>query len=363
MLVGLVFGLSEMGQPESGLLATTVMGMTLANQKFADVEHIVEFKEHLRILLISGLFIVLAARLDVSELARVGWSSSLLFVATLVVVARPVSVLIATAGSALSLRERLFMCWVAPRGIVAAAVASVLAGDTPVLVAVTFMVILCTVVLYGLTGPFVAHRLGVAERNPQGVLLVGADAWARAVADALSRHGFRVLLVDTNRQHVAAARLAGLETHNDSVLAEHIFDDLELGGLGRLIATTPNDWVNALATQKFVRVFGRGEVYQLRPLDDESETHRHLHGRWLFGEGRTFVDLARRMRNGAVVKSTAITDEFTWESYREYYGERAVPMFIITDQGRLNVLSEKQTVDPTPGQTLVSLVEGESAGG
>jgi len=118
MAVG-VFSLSNQFQAESGLLAVTVMGILIVNQKDIDIQHIIEFKENLRVLLISSLFIILAARLDLIYLTHIEWSSWI-FLAILVFVARPLAVLISTLGSGLNWKEKLFLSWMAPRGIIAA---------------------------------------------------------------------------------------------------------------------------------------------------------------------------------------------------------------------------------------------------
>jgi hypothetical protein len=178
----------------------------------------------------------------------------------------------------------------------------------------------------------------------------------------LSSQGFRVLLVDTNRQNIAAARLAGLETYSGSVLAEYALDEMDLGGLGRLIAATPNDWINVLAVQRLTRVFGRSGVYQLPSPEEDHEgksPHRHLHGRWVFGKDITFARLASHASRGATVRSTHLTDEFTFESYRQRYGHHAVPLFLVRDEKRLIVLAEDQSIEPRPGDVLIGMVDPE----
>jgi len=367
MLVVAVFTGANLLQPESGLLAVTVMGITLANQRLADVKHIVEFKENLRVLLISALFILLAARLRPGDLGGIG-AGGLLFVALLVVVGRPLAAFASTFKSRLSRNERLVLAWMAPRGIVAAAVASVFEPrleqvgyrDAHLLVPITFLVIIGTVAIYGLTSPLVARRLGVADANPQGVLLVGAHGWVRALASVLQTKGFRVLLVDSNRAHVAAARMAGLPTYAGSILAEYAIAEMSLGGLGRILAVTPNDWVNTLAVQRFRSVFGRAECYQLPPQDEsrgKQRLHKHLHGRWLFAEGVTDVVLEQRFAAGATIKATPLSAEFDYAAFQSLYGESAVPMLVITEGGRLNVIAADQTPKPLPGQTVISLVQ------
>jgi NhaP-type Na+/H+ or K+/H+ antiporter len=355
-------------QPESGLLAAVVMGITLANQRLVVVDHIVEFKENLRVLIISSLFILLGATVQLEDLNAFGWSG-LAFLGLVVFAVRPASVFLCTLGLKLSRGELVFLSVMGPRGIVAAAVASVFAlrlhaegyPEAGVLVPMTFLVIIGTVSTSSLLAPWVAHRMGLADIKPQGILIVGANAWARLVAAAVREQGFRVLLVDTNRTDLAAARMAGLETHGESILGEHLLDEIDLGGLGRLVAATPNDWVNVLAVHRFLRVFGRGEVYQVPPRDGRAdEAHRHLHGRWLFNEALSHDELAQRVREGAVVKPTTLTEAFTYMSFRAQYGERAAVLFVVTAARRLNVVRADQPIDPKPGDTLISLVDGEA---
>ena len=367
MLVVAIFTVSNLVQHESGLLAVTVMGIALANQRHADIRHIVEFKENLRVLLISALFIILAARLQLDDLLRVGWGG-LLFVAILVFVARPLSVFLATIGSGLKRKERVFLAWMAPRGIVAAAVSSLFAlrltetgyADGRLLESITFIAIIGTVAIYGLTAPFLARRLRIAESKPQGILLVGAHGWVRDLAVVLRQKGYAVMLVDSNRANVAMARMEGLPTYSGSILAEYALDELNLGGIGRLLALTPNDWVNTLAVQRFTRIFGGAGCYQLPPRDEprgQQARHKHLHGRWLFGSVNNYVDLEERCAAGYTVKATKLSESFDYNAFHALYGETAVPMFVIAEDNQLNVITADRTSKPQSGQTLISLVD------
>ena len=234
-----VFVASNTIQHESGLFAVTVMGIVLANQKFVDVTHIIEFKENLRVLLISTLFIVLAARLKPEHFAVLGWAS-VVFVAVLVLVVRPLAVWISTFRSTLAKREWVFLSCMAPRGIVAAAVASVFAvkleeagyDQAGLLVPATFVVIISTVLIYSIGAPIAARRLGVADLHSQGLLIVGGQPWARAIAAVLKEKGYRVLLVDSNRVNINTARMQGIETYFGNVLADYAIDEMDLGGIG-----------------------------------------------------------------------------------------------------------------------------------
>jgi NhaP-type Na+/H+ or K+/H+ antiporter len=373
MLVLVTFLLSNHFQEESGLFAVTLMGIILANQKKVAVHHIVAFKENLRVLIISSVFIILAARLQRADLGYIDWRCWL-FLAVLIIVARPAAVIISTIASPLTWKERLFLSWMAPRGIVAAAVSSVFAlqleplgmDKTELLVPVTFMVIIGTVALYGLTAPLLARKLGLSQANPQGILIIGAHSWARAIAKAIQDEGFNVLLVDTNRTNESKARMEGFKTYPGSILSEHVTDEIDLSGLGKLMALTPNDEANSLAALHFAHLFGREDVYQLCPWQDdkkeEDKSPRHLRGRFLFGPDANYAHLNRRFSAGAVIKITKITEAFTYADFQDRYGTQALPLFLIEDSRTLSVTTRNNETAPKAGQTLVALIDEQTDG-
>ncbi|MFZ5832028.1 MAG: cation:proton antiporter [Planctomycetota bacterium] len=348
-------------QPESGLLAVTVMGVFLANQKWVKMEHIIEFKENLRLLLISVLFILLAARLTIEDFRALGWQG-LAFVAFLILVVRPLSVFLSTPGSGLNWREKTFLAWLAPRGIVAAAVSSVFALqlENGVLAPATILVVVVTVAVYGMSAFPLARWLKLAVPNPQGVLFAGADHFARAVAKSLQEAGVPVALVDTNLTHVRAARMQNLPCALGSVLSEHVMATFDLGGIGRFLAVTPNDEVNSLGALHFQGLFGAAEVYRLVPtgksVPRDEKGPRVSRGRFLFHPDATHEHLTERMANGAVVKRTKLTEQFTFEDYRARIGDDALPLFLVSDSGRLTVIVADRQPNYQPGQTLIALV-------
>ena len=367
------FTLSNHFQPESGLLATTVMGILLANQRFTPVRHIVEFKEHLRILIISTLFIVLSARLDAADIYAV-WKPALAFLAVLLFIARPASVWVSCLGSKLTTNERRFLMWMAPRGIVAAAISSIFSerlteagvAGADVLAPIAFIVIIGTVTIYGLTALPLANRLGLAEPSPQGVLFVGAHSWARRIALELKAAGFHVALAESNWEHVTAARQGGLSAYYGAVLSENVLDEINLYGIGRLAAVTSNDEANALAALHFREDFGRSNVYQLPPERSGSGRRgvspEHLQGRYLFHPDLTFAKLGKIFDAGAKIKTTLITEKFTYARFKELYGDDAFSLFLISKTGdKLTVVAAAQPVTPKPGQTLIALVPGDAA--
>jgi NhaP-type Na+/H+ or K+/H+ antiporter len=365
-LVVAAFAASNSLQAESGLLTVTLMGMVMANQKSVNVRHIVEFKENLRVLLISSLFIILAARLQLADLRAVGLRE-IGFVAALILVVRPVAVGLATLGSDFNWRERLAIGWVAPRGIVAAAVSSLFALELAQhgypgagqLASVTFLVIIATVVVYGFTAAPLARRLGVAQPEPQGVLFVGAHPWAREIAQELREIGFQVQLADSNRRNIAQARMAGLPTYFGSTLTEGALDHIDLNGIGSLLALTSNDEVNSLSGLNFSEVLGADSVFQLPPDDLQISTEgtlvgRHLRGRFLFRPDAGYWQLTARFDSGADIKTTKLSEAFGYSAFLEQHPD-AVPLFVV-DDGRLTVMTVRGAPAPQPGQTIVAIV-------
>lgn len=366
------FVTSNLLQTESGLLATTVMGIALANQKWVSVKHIIEFKERLRVLLISGLFVLLAARMQTEDLSGIGWRS-IAFLAVLILIARPLMVALSTIRSKLDWRERVFLAWLAPRGIVAAAISSLFAlhlseQGYPLaerLMPETFFVIIGTVVIYGLTAAPLARRLRLADSTPQGLLLVSAHKWAREIAQAVRKQGFDVILVDTNRHNVTDAKMDGLVAYNENIVTSpQVMDQVAMHSIGRLLALTPNDEANSLAALRLAEVFGRSKVYQLSPkgLVHEAkafESATHLRGRFLFDKEATFDFLSLKCKEAGKVKVIGLTEKFTFRSFRELYGDAAVPLFLITEDRELIPFTTDAVLAPEPGHKLVALADSK----
>lgn len=366
LLVVSSFVIANNFQAESGLLAVTVMGIVLGNQKGTDLRHIVEFKENLRVLLISALFIILSARLTMEDIRSVG-PQAIVFVLIIILVARPLCVLVSTFRGNLKLSERAFLAWMAPRGIVAASVASIFALDLEqkgftqarLLVPLTFAVIVSTVLLYGLTAAPLARRMGLAESNPQGVLVLGGHRFGIAMSKALIDLGFKVLFVDNNPVNASAARMAGIPTYLGSILGERTIDELNLAGIGRLVALTPNDHVNVLAVQRFARVFGSAETYQLAPHEDRhgrDELEKQLRGRLLFSAAATYSAIDARLASGAVIKVTNITDSFDYSAFVKQYGKDVLRLCTIRADNRLHLETIEQGREPVAGEKIVALV-------
>ncbi|MFK7737497.1 MAG: cation:proton antiporter [Pirellulaceae bacterium] len=370
------FWASNLVREESGLITVTILGICLANQRHVSVEHVLEFKEHLRVLLISCLFIVLGSRLQLSALAEIGWWG-IPFVLLLVFAVRPISVFVSTLGIKWDLKEKTFVGLVAPRGIVAAAVASVFGlklvafaetlpesstvfAKAELLVPVTFLVILGTVLIGGLGAGPLARQLQLSDPSPQGVLFAGAAKWVREVALVLQGMGFRVLLVDTNYPNVTAAKMAGLDAKCGNILSEHLQEEQDLAGIGRFLAVTPSDEVNTLATMEYTHIFSRASVYQM-------ESRTKSPGRWqsipekrrarmLFSETVFHSVLADMFEKGAVVKATPLTESFSMEEFRKTHGEDVVVLFSVDADRKLHIRTSAADFEPAAGDTVIAIV-------
>ncbi|MDX1586296.1 MAG: cation:proton antiporter [Balneolaceae bacterium] len=349
MIVVVVFTVSNMLQHESGLWATTLMGIALANQKSAYIHHIIEFKENLRVLLLSALFILLAARVELDKLiANLNWDM-LAFLGVVILVARPATVYISTLFSDISWREKFFLSWMAPRGVVAASISSIFAisltqngfEQADQLVPIVFIVIISTVAIYGLPASWVARKLGVAKPVPNGVLILGAKNWSIIVGKKIQEEGFDVLMADSNLNNALEARAENLETYHGNILSEFALEEINLDGIGQLFALTPNDEVNSLAALRFGEIFGRSHVYQLpsntQRQEADSEVSNHLSGRILFDDELNFAILAKSITSSDDLSMVEISEEIDFDEYFDESedGSRRIPLFLITNNNEL----------------------------
>ncbi|MEC9482477.1 MAG: sodium:proton antiporter [Halomonas sp.] len=367
MAVLTLFTLSNTLFHESGLLTVTVMGVWLANMRNVPIQPILEFKETLSVLLISGLFILLAARLTADQLALLSWPAWA-FLVVLLWVARPLSVWLCTLGSRLDWREKALLAWLSPRGIVAAAVASLFAlqfesagvEGAEMLVPVVFLVIISSVVIQSLLSRPLARLLGVREPPPTGFLILGANPLARAVARKLSAAGVTVRLADNNWDAVQEARMAGLSVYYGNPLSEHAAQNLDLTGIGHMLLLSPYRELNKLAALHFEHLLGYGKVFGLAESDARN-AHRHRervteHLPTLFDGTTTYSRLCELVQHGAELRSARITESFGLDDYRAIHDQRLIPMFCISHNRRIRIASNRAPLNPRPGETLISLI-------
>ncbi|MBT8063114.1 MAG: sodium:proton antiporter [Gammaproteobacteria bacterium] len=363
----LVFTASnEMGH-ESGLIAVTVMGVVLANMKNLDVTELLSFKENLTIVLISVFFILLAARLNLDLVLQI-LSPALLILAVALFICRPLSVLISSIGTSVSLREIALLSWIAPRGIVAAAVSSLFAlklqekgiAQAEEIVPLTFVLIIGTVVVQSLSAGWLAEKLGLSSRSEQGVLITNANRVSLAIGEALHKNGIKVKLADTRRAGLRDARMKGLEVFYGNPLSEFAERFMDLTGYTHMLATSRNHETNAIMCKRFEHYFGPRQVFSISAglADDDKESLAGpLKTNMLFGPDASWSKLASLLAQGAVIKSTPLTDEYNFDAHMDRWGKDTIPLFTIDDKNRLLVFSTGRDLKATPGWKLISLVK------
>ncbi|MGO2343235.1 cation:proton antiporter [Vibrio litoralis] len=365
-----VFAVSNALESESGLLAVTVMGMWLANAKGVNIQNILHFKENLTILLISGLFLMLSARMELADFATLGVASAVLF-AAIQLVSRPIAIFIATIGSSLNFKEKFFIAWVAPRGIVAASISSLFAiklvdsgvEGASLLVPLTFMVIVGTVVLQSITARPLANALSLSEPSPRGFLIVGANDVGRTFATALQKYGYRIVITDSNWEYIRKARMQGLETYYGNPISSHAEEYLDLIGIGNLIAVTPDKHFNVVAAKYFMAEFSERRVFFLNGKSKENQHEKHRlaeekHGRTLLGDDVSYKKLASLINQGAEIKHTKLTAEFKWQDYvMKYVDGHRLSLFTVDPKGNIHILSNDSTHTTEEGWTVVSLIK------
>ncbi|MCE9678808.1 cation:proton antiporter [Shewanella sp. AS1] len=360
---------SNLLQEESGLLTVTVMGIWLANMPRVDIDDIIEFKETLTVLFISGLFILLAARLDSQALLNLGWHG----IATLLIVmfiARPLSVWLCAFGTSLPRADRWFLSWVAPRGIVAAAVSSLFAiklekegvNGAEQIVPLVFLIIIGTVVSQSLTAGAWARFLGVKGGASQGFLIFGASNFARALAKVLLSKNVPVLLADNNWDNIRLARMDNIPVYFGNPASEHADNAINMNGIGRLLVLSPYRQLNPLVTFHYQELFGRHKVFGLNHSEGNSARHQlseaYQKGLCLFGESVSYGRLASTMAKGGMIKSTSLTKNFTFEDFKQRYGEGALPL-IYLQEGKVKLITSSVSDLPV-GIELISLLPKEA---
>lgn len=368
LMAGL-FALSDFVEAESGLLTVTVIGVYLANSNIHQLREILHFKERLSTLFISSLFIVLAAGIQLETLALLDWRS-LLLLAVVIFIIRPINMQVSAIGSKLTSKERLFLSWIAPRGIVAAAITALFSfrlqelgfAEATVLEPLVFLVIVGTVVLQGGSAKWFGQRLGVAEAEPQGFLFVGANRFSRLLAEAVQREGFAVRLVDTDMENVRLARMDGLDAYHGNALSEYTEEHLPLSGIGRLLALTSNDEANALACRHYRDEFSSAGVYQLAPrryqkMDWQQGPGSLTFGRLLFANEADWGHLIDLISNNWVIKHTKLTQKFNYQDLEKQYAGNFLPLMAV--QGKtVQVATVDGSFEPQAGWTVLSLVKG-----
>lgn len=343
-----VFVLSDSFAHESGLLAVVVMGMVLGNSNSAYLKELLYFKESLSVLLISILFILLAANINIEDLLLIyNWKTAVLFVVVVFII-RPLGVFISTKGSSLKFNEKLFISWVGPRGIVAAGIASLFGlklakngvAGAEYITPLVFMIVLGTVLLNATTARFFAKVVGVFLKKSEGILIVGASKISRLLGHYLETNGRHVVLIDSNEKNISKAKELGLEAISTNIYSDTLMDNIELNDIGYLMALTGNSDINKFAINKFSKQFGENGSFRLvttqEMLDDSNNPNEGL-----FSHKDDFNRLTELTRKHPSIQEIDLEDKAHYEKLIKISNddEDIIPLFIKDNEGELHIIS------------------------
>lgn len=348
-------------EADAGLIAVTLMGVVLANQREFSVRHIIEFKENLQVLLIASLFIILSARLELSAFRYIGWHD-VLFVLSLIVIVRPLTIIASTLGSKLPWRERFFLMLVAPRGIVVMAMASVFAFrmsfmdgiDGQQWLAMMLVVVIGTVSFYGIFAGPAAQWLKLANRNPQGILFIGAHPWACAIASKLKSLDIPIMLIDSNPTNIFVARRMNLPAYSGNIFSEEFLDLIDLSEMGKVLVVTSNDEVNTFAFDSLSDIFDRAHYYRIAVNPDSgSAPAEHVIENLLFGDRYSYNALNKRYLSGAKIVVCDYPDGAELADIEAISAEGAIPLFCIYEGMRVKPFTSAEKHKGADGARLM----------
>ena len=358
--------LADIVVDESGLLAVTFMGIILGNMDLAEREQLLDFKEGLSVVILSALFIIIPAQLDIEQLRQIDWRI-IGFIVVLMFVIRPVTVALVTIRSPIRWQDRVLMGWIAPRGIVAAATAGVFgpelieAGyeDGEVFLPTVFLVIIITVLAHGFSLGWLSRRLGLSSGRKNGLLIVGASPWAQSLATTLQRLGVAVIVADGTYQRLQPLRMEGVPTYFGEILSEHAERTLETSPLSYLLCASDNDYYNALVSRSQGPDFGYHRTFQIATHSESAHEEKRLtferRGSIAFDGRFDWFALDERVAAGWSIHTTKITSGFGWEAWRERQGERGVEWMLVGEvdhEGAFRLYSHAQEFVPEPGATI-----------
>nr|WP_150467173.1 sodium:proton antiporter [Francisella sp. SYW-9] len=351
----------------AGLLMVTVAGLVMANMKDIRMSDIVSFKENLSIVIISVLFIVLGADIDFS-LFKDYWLALIEIFLFLQFVLRPAVVLLCSIGSKINFAEKIVMGMIYPRGIVAASVAALVAvkishsnsdltSQADTLVFFVFMIIIFTVIFQSIFTPAISKALGVTEPEGKGFLIIGGNRFARELAEIFVKNDIEVIITDSSWANVQKCRQLGLNTYYGSPVSIHADWSINLVGIGSMLGLSTSEYVNAVSAVKYKHEFGSKNTYVLRASQKESykgigaiETNLAM---LLFDEGVDFNLLIDRLNQGASIRSTNITPNYTLDNF---FADNpgAIALFIIDNNGYAQPFAKNKKIK-SDSYSLISL--------
>ncbi len=343
-----VFVLSDSFAHESGLLSVVVMGMVLGNIDMPHLKEILDFKESLSVLLISILFILLSANMNMKDFDLINnWQTLALF-GVIIFIVRPLGVFLSTRGSSLKFSEKVFISWVGPRGIVAAGIASLFGlklvaqgeAGAEYITPLVFVIVLGTVLLNATMARFVARILGVSIRSSKGILIVGASEISRILASYLEEKNRYVVLIDNNQDKISLAQSMGLNAEEVDVFSGEVADDIEFSDIGYMLALTGSKKVNTHAIHSFKRLVDKSAAYR---FVSETELSEGIidEGANLLSINNDFIKFSELVREypGMNEVDVATKQEFEEKLTLLKQEAKTVPLFLLDEKGELLVLT------------------------
>ncbi|NGP53909.1 sodium:proton antiporter [Thioalkalivibrio sp. XN8] len=367
VLVLAAYSATNFVQHEAGLLSVTIMGVVIGNMQLVEREALRHFKENLSVILLSVLFIVIPAQLELSQLGVLDWRLGL-FVAAVLFLVRPLTIGLATIGAPMRREDKLLLAWIAPRGIVAAAAASIFGPslaasgypDAERLLPLVFLVIVVTALAHGLSLGPVTRKLKLSAKRANGLLIVGATPWTHALALALKKLEISVLVADGAWSHLKPLRMDDIRTYYGEILSEHAEEELDLQHLSYLLAATGNDFYNALVCKARGGTFGRHRTFQLATHQESRQESKRMalqqRGHTAFDDGEDFNTLHERLDRGWTMQTTRLTETYRLDDMRERLGEQGEDWVLIggvNGDGLFQLFSEEQPFKPESGWRLL----------
>lgn len=362
-LVLAVFVASDELAHESGLLAVVVMGMVLGNLDIPEVEDILDFKESLSVLLISILFILLSANIDIEQLEQLlDPRCGILFL--IVLALRPIAVFLSTTSSDLNVREKFYISWVGPRGIVAAGIASLFGlrlvdkgvEGAEYITPLVFMIVLGTVLLNATTARLMAKLLKVTQDKSNGILIVGINAASRLIAQYLQNNDRNVILIDNNRTNVKKAIDLDLKAYQANIYEDDFRDNFEFLDMGYLMAMTSSAEVNKFAVQRFQNDFGENGTYRLVMREELTQGLDKIPKEGLFSPVDDYITVGRVARDYPQIHEVKLDSKEHFQKILEHTNalEQSIPILIKDSSGILTIIPAKaDSIDINSGDLLV----------
>lgn len=351
---------------DSSLLTIVVMGLVLGNMdNVPHIKEILYFKESLSVLLISVLFILLSANINISELELLlDWRCIMVF-GFVVFVLRPASVFLSTRTSSLTFNDKLFISWVGPRGIVAAGIASLfglrLARDgypgAEYITPLVFMIVLGTVLLNATTAKLIAKLLGVSNIQSNGILIVGANKAARLIAKYLHNNDREVALLDNNASNVEKSLSMGLKAFESNVFKDDMKDNMELTNMGFVMALTGSADVNKHVVNKFSNSYGENGSYRL-VSNEEMSNPDNITASPLFSQNDDYLNLSEVARDYPTIHEMQLKSKESFDTIISslHSDSKMIPLFLKDNEDIYHIITANMdNLNITEGNTLVYL--------